>query len=48
LRACGDYLQATLTPDVRRILLIDAPAELDAATQRPQIDRGQNAARRRA
>ena len=31
LRACGDYLQATLAPDVRRILLIDAPAVLDAA-----------------
>ncbi len=30
LRACGDYLQATLKPDVRRILLIDAPAVLDA------------------
>ncbi len=31
LRACGDYLQATLAPDVRRILLIDAPAVLDPA-----------------
>ena len=32
LRACAEYLQATLAADVRRILLIDAPAVLDAST----------------
>ena len=38
LEACRLYLEATMAPDVRRILLVDAPAVLAAAAASPKAD----------